>query len=144
VGRIDEADVPAVVDAIRGVASRAAPFDVAVRGLGAFPSAAWPRVIWAGLQGAGLLVSLAGEVDAALAALGVPTEARPFAAHVTLGRVREPRRNSALADALRSAAELGRLPVTRLALMRSDLDRRGARYTELATVLLAPAASPVE
>jgi 2'-5' RNA ligase len=144
IGEVDEARVPELVEAIRGAASHAAPFDVGVRRLGGFPNAGRPRVIWAGLDGAGALAALAAQVDGALAALGIPRESRPFDAHVTLGRVREPRANRALADALAGGGDFGRLAVTSVSLMRSDLQPGGARYTELATVLLAGAASPVE
>jgi 2'-5' RNA ligase len=143
-GQVDEARIPAIVDALQATASRRPPFDVVVRGLGAFPSAARPRVVWAGLEDVGALGALAGEVDAALAALGFLPESRPFAAHVTLGRLREPRRNPALAAALAGPVELGRLAVTRVSLMRSDLSNSGTRYTELAGVLLAGAPPSVE
>jgi 2'-5' RNA ligase len=49
-----------------------------------------------------------------------------------------------MAVALARAADCGRLPVTRVSLMRSELHPRGARYTELAGILLAGAVSPVE
>ena len=74
----------------------------------------------------------ASRIDDALHALGIPRETRSFAAHVTLGRVREPRANPRLAGALDSTETFGRQPVTRISLMRSDLSPRGARYTELA------------
>ena len=66
-------------------------------------------------------------------------EPRPFSPHVTLGRVRTPRRDLALAEALRAgdAQKFGRLVVERVALMRSDLAPRGARYTEVAAAKLA-------
>jgi len=84
---------------------------------------------------------LAEEVDQALVALGFPPEGRGFTPHVTLGRVREPGRNVALTEALEAAAArgFGALPVERVALMRSDLSPRGARYTELAATPLSPA-----
>ena len=143
-GRVDEARVPAIAGAIRAAASGTAAFEVGVHGLGAFPSPFRPRVVWAGLEGAQLLAALAAEVDGALAALGIPRESRPFAAHVTLGRARELRRNPALAEALARPADFGRLRVTRLSVMRSDLGSGGARYTELTSVGLAGASSPVE
>src|SRR2546425_834317 len=117
-----------------------AAFEATVAGLGAFPTPTRPRVIWAGVgRGADALVGLAGRVDEALAALGFEREPRPFSPHATLGRVRTPRRDPALADALLAAEgrEFGRLSVERVALMRSDLSSRGARYTELAAVRLA-------
>ena len=143
-GQLDEARVAAIADALGSAASRADPFDVDFRGLGAFPTTSRPRVVWAGLEGGRALGALAGAVDAALAALGLPREPRPFAAHVTLGRVRAPRRNPALAEALARPADFGRLAVTRVSLMRSDLRPGGARYTELAGVLLARGPSSVE
>lgn len=137
-GAVDAARLDAVRAALGGAGGP--PFDLVLRGLGAFPSATRPRVLWAGAGGGHAeAAALAGRLEAALAPLGFAPEGRPFSAHVTLGRVREPRRNPPLADALTAAAdrELGRLRVDRFALMRSDLSPRGARYTELATVSLS-------
>jgi 2'-5' RNA ligase len=143
-GQVEAARVESIAAALERVGARTPAFELAVRGLGAFPAPARARVVWAGLEPAARLAALAADVDTALATLGFARESRPFAAHVTLGRVRESRRNPSLADALARPAPCGRLPVSRLSLMRSELHPRGARYTELAGVLLAGAASPVE
>jgi 2'-5' RNA ligase len=143
-GQIDEDRVGAIAAAMATVAERTPPFELAVRGLGAFPTPARPRVVWVGLEPAAPLAALAGDLDARLATLGFAREARRFAAHVTLGRVRETRRNPALSTALARSAECGRLPVNRVSLMRSELHPRSARYTELTSVVLAGAGSPVE
>jgi 2'-5' RNA ligase len=139
-GGVDEARLPEVRAALARAATVAA-FEATVRGLGAFPSAARARVLWAGAPGSPAFVRLAEDVDRALAALGFVPEARGFTPHVTLGRVREPGRNPALAEALAAASthEFGTLRVDRLSLMRSDLSPRGARYTELAALPLPPA-----
>jgi 2'-5' RNA ligase len=109
------------------------PFTVTVAELGAFPSPGRARVIWAGItDGAAELTRLAGRVDRELAAIAFPADDRPFSPHVTLGRVREPRRQPRLADALAPrAAPFGAVAVDRLCLMRSQLSPRGARYSEL-------------
>jgi RNA 2',3'-cyclic 3'-phosphodiesterase len=143
-GQTEAARVEPIAEAISTVAARTPPFELAVRGLGAFPTPARPRIVWVGLEPAAPLAALAADLDATLGTLGIPRESRPFAAHVTLGRMREGRRNAALADALARPVECGRLPVTRVSLMRSELHPRGARYTELTSVVLAGAASPVE
>ena len=140
-GGVEPARLDAVLAALGPAAAGVAPFDAAVRGLGAFPTASRPRVIWAGVvEGAGAMGELAARVDLALAALGFPREARPFTAHVTLGRVRVPRREPALAGALQAAAgrDFGRVRVARVSLMRSDLSPHGARYTELGGAALGP------
>jgi 2'-5' RNA ligase len=126
----------ALGDAVTGLSA----FDLALRGLGAFPTVAKPRIIWAGVaDGAAELSAIAARVERALSPLGFPAEARPFSAHVTLGRVRTPRRNPRLAAALAASGdvELARVPVARVSLMRSELSPRGARYSELAGHALA-------
>jgi 2'-5' RNA ligase len=138
-GSVDEPRTAEIGAALERAATVPA-FDVDVRGLGAFPSATRARVLWAGAPGAPAFARLAEGIDRALTALGFPPEARGFTPHVTLGRVREPRRNDALAAALEAAAtrDFGTLRIDRVSLMRSDLSPRGARYTQLAAVALPP------
>ena len=123
-GGIDEARVPAVIDALHTAAAGRPAFDVEIRALGAFPSPTRPRVLWAGVaEGGEPLGALAAAVEDALAPLGFEREAR---------------RAPALAAALGAAASrrFGRVTIDHLALMRSDLSPRGARYTPLSTVPL--------
>ena len=134
-----EERVGAIVAALAPSGADLHPFEAQIRGLGAFPSVARPRVIWAGvLDGAPEMIELARRVDTALAALGFAREERPFSPHVTLGRVRRPGRDPTLGEALTggSAREFGRIRVPGAFLMRSELSPRGARYTELASVPL--------
>jgi len=140
-GEVEPGRVEAVGAALGPVAKTTAAFDVEVLGLGAFPSPTRPRVVWAGLgAGAAPLAALAGRVDAALATAAFAPETRPFAGHVTLGRVREPQRAPRLAAALDAGASrrFGLVAVDRIALVRSDLSPRGARYTVLETWPLGP------
>jgi 2'-5' RNA ligase len=134
-GGIEPPRVERVAAALQATAAAAAPFELALRGVGAFPSPARPRVIWAGVHaGADTVAALAARVDDALGPLDFPRDERPFSAHVTLGRRREPRRDPALAEALAAGAErdFGRFRVEQVTLMRSDLSPNGARYTALA------------
>lgn len=140
-GGVNEGRVPDVIQALHAAAAGHRALEMHVGGLGAFPSATRPRVLWAGIVGGGeALAVLAAAVDERLAALGFPREARAFAPHITLARVREPRRVPALADVLvaGSTRHFGRVAIDHVALMRSDLSPRGARYTALASVPLSP------
>jgi len=137
-GSVPEANIEPVAGALREASVGMSPFEARIRGLGAFPSAGRPRVLWAGVaDGAAQMTELARRVDTALVALGFAREERPFSPHITLGRVRRPARDPALTDALGRGAtrELGRMPVPSVSLMRSELNPQGARYTELASVM---------
>ena len=135
-GGVEAARLDAIAVALADAARASAPFDLGVGDLGAFPSRTRPRVLWAGIDdGAAATATLASHVDRVLGPLGFPPEGRVFSAHVTLGRVRAPRPNPRLAEALRDGA-FGRQRVERLSLMRSELSPHGARYTELAAVPL--------
>ena len=137
-GAVDTGRLGEIERALAAAAAGRPAFNLDVHGLGAFPTRMRPRVLWAGVgDGAAEATALAAGIDEALAALAFAREARPFAAHVTLGRVREPRANPRLAAALDAGTAFGRLRVARVSLMRSDLASRGARYTELAGATLS-------
>ena len=112
------------------------PFESELAGLGWFGSARSPRVIWAGLRGAEeAWRALHGRIVETLAARGVEAgEARPYRAHVTLGRVRPGGRAAlgALTEALESANNTlyGRIIVDRIFLMESRLQPQGVHYMQ--------------
>jgi len=135
-GETAEALVADVLGALEGVAGNLAPFELDVAGLGAFPGTSRPRVIWAGCKGPpGVLEKLARDVDRCTRFPGTKNEKRPFAAHVTLGRLR--RRNghdaSALTRAVNDArsSSWGSTEVNGLSFFMSELSRSGPRYTLL-------------
>jgi 2'-5' RNA ligase len=133
-GAVDEAVLGRVREAVEVAAAASAPFTLGVGGLGGFPRDRTPRVVWAGVvAGAEALSALHGRLETALAARGVPPEARAFHGHVTLGRARDPRGTPELAAALTGApVAFGELLVDAVHLMRSELDPQGARYSVLA------------
>ncbi len=132
------AKLEAIRAALMEAASRAAPCTFFVGGLGCFPNARRPRVIWVGVQPAGgELAALQRAVEVAMQPLGFPPEGREFTPHLTLGRVRDrvsPTDLSRL-GALISSTEvgtLGEVTARRFALIRSVLKPTGAEYTPLA------------
>jgi 2'-5' RNA ligase len=133
-GAVETGRLDRVAQTLSSLAAEAVPFELGLGGLGAFPSPTRPRVVWAGVaSGAPALTALATRVEEALALLDFARDGRPFSAHITLGRVREPQRDPALAGALAvgAATEFGGFRVERIALVRSDLSPGGARYTSL-------------
>lgn len=88
-GNVPRHAAPEVVGAVRDAVRGHAPFRLALRGVGAFPRAERPRVLWVGCgEGGAETTALHDDVAAALEPLGFPRDARPFTPHVTLGRVK--------------------------------------------------------
>ena len=115
------------------------PIALAARGLGAFPSLRRPRIVWAGLvDGVAPLRALAAAIDAALEPLGHPREDRPFAAHVTLGRIRSGKGVDRLAAAVTAGAalDLGRWTTSDVVLYQSHLHPTGSIYEPIARLAL--------
>jgi 2'-5' RNA ligase len=127
-GSTDPALLDPVERAIHTVASGVPQAELALGGLGAFPSTRKARVLWVGISDPNSALSaLAAGLDSALGPLGFASEARPYRAHVTLARFKGPA----------ALPELPAIPSTdpfrldRLLLYRSHLSPKGASYEVL-------------
>lgn len=107
-----------------------AAFDAQLSGVGAFPHARRPRVVWAGALDPRPLVTLALAVRGSLAAAGHPGDEKDFRAHVTLARVRSERDLDKIVAFLREHARdpLPTIPVREVRLYRSVLGPGGASH----------------
>jgi 2'-5' RNA ligase len=132
--------VDKVKTALAQAAAQASPFVFTVEGLGCFPSSHRPRVVWVGLQEpSGTLTQLRDAVEAHVAPLGFPTEKRPFHPHLTLGRVHRRASKSEVREigevvATAAVGNMGKLAVSSVSLIKSDLQPSGAVYTKLLEV----------
>jgi RNA 2',3'-cyclic 3'-phosphodiesterase len=133
-GATPAARVPTISDALTGAVRGARRFELRPTGVGSFGGRPNLRVVWVGVGGdSAALSALAARVESALAPLGFPTEQRPFAAHLTLARVRDgtpPAEREQIARALDGAhaPPYPVIHVERVSLMRSTLGRGGAVY----------------
>ena len=131
-GEISTAHVARAVVAVRQTASAAAPFDIIIAGLGAFPTFDRPQVVWIGSgEGAQALERLAADLDASLARQGFAPDRRQFRPHLTLGRARDDRQWGDLVRALQQSRdqEIGRQQVRAITVMESRLTPDGPVYT---------------
>ncbi len=141
-GEVPLAAAGPLCEELRAVGRRHSAFRLSLEGLGTFGGSRGPRVLWLGVgAGSDEVHGLAADVEATVRSAGFPPERRPFAAHLTLGRVRsapaEPGRTlRPLRDVRTSAAR-----VERLVLYRSHLRREGPRYEPLCEAPLGRAGS---
>ncbi len=127
-GEIGEETVQSVGESASEVAAVIRPFALELSTLGAFPRPERGRVLWVGPAGSDRRFDeLAGLLEDAVQAAGLPPERRTASPHVTLARFRTPK------DVAEVVAPLERgplvVPVRQIVLMRSELRPQGPSYT---------------
>jgi 2'-5' RNA ligase len=113
------------------------PFEITLRGLGAFPHLNRPRVVWAGIQkGADELVKIFEQLEPRLRKLGFKPDKKGFSPHLTIARVRSGRNKAQLAKAIRELEDydFGSVKADCLRLKKSVLTPRGPIYSTLREV----------
>jgi RNA 2',3'-cyclic 3'-phosphodiesterase len=115
-------------------------FTLSAGRIGVFPGLAKPRVIWVGIGGeTRSLFALQKDIEEALESIGFPKEDRPFRAHLTLGRVNDPRALQGMEAAIAQGQsfDAGSFPAEKVLFIKSDLTPAGAIYNNLAAFSLA-------
>jgi 2'-5' RNA ligase len=138
-GDVDLVDMPAVCEAVNGAVGELPPFEIEVRGAGAFPSVARPRTIWVGVgRGIEELIEVHNSVERALSRLGFRQENRRFRPHLTLGRVRGDRDLGELGGLVTQHAEFvgGVTSVDEVIVFSSELEAEGPIHEPLAVAPL--------
>jgi RNA 2',3'-cyclic 3'-phosphodiesterase len=123
-----------VVQSMSDAAAATGPFDLEIRGVGGFPSARRPRVVWAGVStGSEAVRALADRLHRGLSAQGFTVEPRPFVPHLTLARLRSPRDAGwairFLSDPENASRLWVRATVSEIVLEESERLPTGARHT---------------
>ena len=137
-GETEEGLIPEIATAIREACANLRPFEVHVRGTGAFPSLSRMNVIWVGVERADPLVRIAESLEESLEALGFPREKRSWKAHGTLARVKGRPEIDRIRRTIESHATdaFGTHQVDAIHLKKSVLMPEGARYSVVETVRL--------
>ncbi|MEM7478636.1 MAG: RNA 2',3'-cyclic phosphodiesterase [Planctomycetota bacterium] len=139
-GEVDNRQLPEICQRLKSCAQAVSPFAVEVRGLGSFPEAKPPRVLWAGVeQGSDSLQSLNESLNQSFAEMGFAIEPRRFTPHLTLGRIGKGIDYELLAECIAETTSKveTRFEVDELVLMSSERERgryayQSIEYAELA------------
>jgi len=129
--------VPALQEGIKAVCRGSLALRLRAQGVGFFPNARSPRVIWAGVNdGEGRLVDLQKKIADAVGPFAEKPGEEKFAGHVTIGRVKflnrpEIEKLAAHAQAVKDRL-FGAWTANEVELIRSDLLPSGASHTLLA------------
>lgn len=152
IGPLEEETVPAVGEALAAACRRVQPFKLTLGDVAPAPGGRRARMLWARFaEGSHPAAAAADAIDTALAeTIGLPSEPRPFTPHVTLARLRAPRkvppdalgaandflRSLALSHDTADGASPAIVSVRHVTLMSSRLTSSGASYEEVLKVRL--------
>jgi 2'-5' RNA ligase len=133
-------EIPQICEAAGRAAATVAPFELEVRGAGAFPSAGRPKTVWLGAgRGQEQMIALHGALEKVLKKLGFRQDHRRFTPHLTLGRVRSGGPAvAALGELLRQQADFsaGCCQAREVVVFSSQLTPEGPVYDALARAKL--------
>jgi len=130
IGEIDEGTAADVDEALLRLKAR--PFSLQLAGVGVFGGDK-PRQLWVGVEREPALANLQAKIETALIRVGLPPEPRKFAPHVTLARLREPKRAD-IQQFLAAQAQFRAEPlrVDRFSLIASYPTKAGSVYEDQA------------
>ncbi|NLE38431.1 MAG: RNA 2',3'-cyclic phosphodiesterase [Pirellulaceae bacterium] len=134
-GEVTLTDTANICQSLSRAAAEVEPFELAMGGAGAFPTAARPKTVWLGSRGDDRpMLELHKQVEKRLQKLGFRPEARRYQPHLTLGRVKKAGPElKTLGEMLAQRAEYpaGTTWVEELVLFSSQLTSDGPIYEPL-------------
>ena len=139
VGDIDNRSLPEVCNQMRAACAGVDAFSASLKGLGAFPKQKPPRVLWVGFEeGVEQLKLINQRLETLLAGVGVPSEGRSYAPHLTLGRINRGADQQQIATRMArdSESDFARFDVSDVLLIASVRERNRMLYETIDSVPL--------
>jgi RNA 2',3'-cyclic 3'-phosphodiesterase len=135
-GDVPNSDLSAICRVVAASAGEIERFEIEVKGVGVFPSAIKPRVIWAGVTAPNLklLFDLQESFVYSLAGIGHRPDDQRFHPHVTLGRIKHQRHGPGDLTGIIERYRLwsaGQYTVTDVEVFASTLGPTGPAYNVL-------------
>lgn len=140
-GDVPSDRVPALQESVRMVCAGAPELHLRAQGIGFFPHARSPRVIWVGINdGENQLTQLQKKIEGAVRSFTKEQGNERFTGHVTLGRFKqfkrlEIRRLMSCVETMKDQL-FGEWTARKIEIIRSELSPTGAHYISLAGLRL--------
>lgn len=131
-GDIDVEGIDLLFQRISNVVSEFEPFNIKIKGCGAFPNNNHIKVIWVGLEGDEILKSLHDKLDVEFKKLGFEAD-KKFSSHLTIGRMKSAKNKNKVKSQIESfnEVEIGEMSVDKIVLKKSTLKPSGPIYDDI-------------
>ncbi len=137
-GEIEEHRLDEIHERVKTNLKNYDPFEITLRGLGAFPSFSYIKVVWIGVrEGNELMTEIANILNRDLQSLGFKKE-KDYVPHLTIARVKGAKNKEKFIEILKELknVEVGTMPVEIVTIKKSDLTPQGPIYSDLKEVRL--------
>lgn len=131
-GELDDSLVQRVIQILSS--KKFKRFNIHIKGLGAFPSEAYIRVVWLGMSnGSEQIMEIQSNLEEEFSKIGIEREEREFVPHLTLGRIRSLKDIEKLKEliARNKDFDAGGFDVGSIKLFESKLSPKGPKYYSL-------------
>ena len=131
-GDIDTNGLKLLEDRIAGVVSEFKPFNVKIKGCGAFPNNNHIKVIWVGIDEDSIIKELHDKLDEEFVRLGFDKD-KKFSTHLTIGRMKAAKNKNKVKSIIEEfeEVEIGEMEVSKISLKKSTLTPSGPIYDDL-------------
>lgn len=137
-GDTEESKINAIVETVKGKVDKFSSFKIVVGGVGCFPNAKRPRVIYLGIKdGLEKLREISNIIEKSMEIFGYEREKREFTPHLTIGRVKDDKKAlNGVEDFLRYQYEPITFQANQITFYESILKPEGAIYKPLSIINL--------
>ena len=131
-GDIDTNGLNLLENAITNVLTDFEPFNIKIKGCGAFPNNNHIKVIWVGIDEDTIIKQLHDKLDNEFARIGIDKD-KKFSTHLTIGRMKSAKNKNKVKSVIEefSDVEIGEMEVTKISLKKSTLTPQGPIYEDL-------------
>jgi 2'-5' RNA ligase len=133
-GEISDEILQKIIEALRKI--EFSSFNVNLKGIGAFPKAKFPRIIWIGTDedGGNVLINLAQKIEKLLKPLGFSSD-KVFKPHITVFRIKKKAVDITKELENNKNMNFGIQKITSIKLKKSELTPNGPIYSDLMEIV---------
>jgi 2'-5' RNA ligase len=140
-GEVSEGHLQTIKELLSDTIKGRSAFEIEVTGMGMYPSAHKPRVIWLGVEGSEPLKDIHKSLDQALQKTSIPPDKRGLSPHLTIARVRSNVETLIVQDIGKTLSQfkigsLGKCTIDKIVLYKSTLTPGGPIYDPLLSIPL--------
>jgi 2'-5' RNA ligase len=139
VGQVEDEKIMSITDCVKESIKGTKPFTLSFAGMGLFPNAEHPSVLWVGIsKGSDKAKDLAEKIECRITKEGYRGEEKDFTAHLTIGRIKEKIDIDSLSKFVQKNGnvDLGSIKVDHVSVMKSTLRPAGPVYDEIEKITL--------